>query len=112
MEVQYQSNRLKRICEDQKVATQRFGPAAARNLLKRLNELRLANDLSEILHKPPARRHKLQGRQDATYAVTVSGGIRLVFRAESPSQSEEGKGSIEEHLVRAITVTFVGDYHD
>jgi proteic killer suppression protein len=112
VEVRYQNSKLKRICEDQKSATQRFGAPAARNLLKRLNELRLANDLSEISHRPPARRHKLQGHQHPTYAVTISGGIRLVFRAETSSQSEEREDSIEEYLVRAITVTFLGDYHD
>jgi proteic killer suppression protein len=58
------------------------------------------------------RPHPLKGDRSGQFAVDLDGGRRLVFEAASDAPPTQDDGSIDWRQVTAVTVVFIGDYHD
>ena len=110
MNVYYDTRKLQRVCDSPTEAQRQLGPASAKKLSFRLKELVAASCLADISTAPPPRLHQLKSGPTEEFAVMLHGGDRLVFRVGEPVPRLPD-GGVDKSLVRAIVITFVGDYH-
>ena len=109
MNVSYSSKKLERLCSDPREATKMLGPASERKLRARLADLRAANRVTEL---PAGSPHPLTRERSGQYAVSLSGGHRLVFRPMHDPVPARPDGSIAWEQVTAVEIVFMGDYHE
>ncbi len=112
MNVYYNSEGLKRLCDDLKEARRKLGDQAAKKLQLRINELINAPNLSQIPHTPPPRLHQLEGRAELTFAVDLHRSLRLVFTVGDKPVPYRDSGGVDKARVYSVIITFVGDYHE
>ena len=79
MDIEYASRTLEKSLVDQRSITRHYGKTA-RSLIHRLSDLRVADNLSQITHLPPPRRHKLTGNLEGCWGIDLSKNQRLVVR--------------------------------
>ena len=82
MELTYKSEKLKNICENpnyNKYLVKDYGIEVAKNLPKRINQLKAFDSLNDVPVNPPFRRHKLTGNKKNEFAVDITRQYRLVF---------------------------------
>ena len=107
MVIAFRTNKLKRQCEDPKVAQKDFGAAMSRLLTRRIAELQAASSLEDIRRILPARLHRLSGRRSNEFAVDLVQPFRLVFSA--PESTEEDLAKL--HRILSVRIEEVVDYH-
>ncbi|MFW6438220.1 MAG: type II toxin-antitoxin system RelE/ParE family toxin [Armatimonadota bacterium] len=89
----------------------RLGADAAHKLELRLNQLMAASNLEALSTIPGAKPHPLAGDRAGQYAVTVHGGVRLIFVPHHDPLPRTADGGLNIAAVTAICVTEIGDYH-
>ena len=71
MEITFRNKKLKKSCSVKNEATKAHGKKLAKKLMQRLMELRAFENLLQVSHKPPFRRHALSGNLNGIYAVDL-----------------------------------------
>lgn len=89
----------------------KLGPASARKLRTRLDDLAAAPCL-EIAFSLPGRFHPLTGDRAGQYAISLHDGCRLVLEPADNPGPRLPDGSLDLKQVSAVRVVFIGDYHD
>ncbi len=107
MDIRFKSNKLKKACEDPRVAQKEFGKGMGSRLLQRVIELDRAKSLKDISKIPAARLHRLEGSRSDEYAVDLAHPFRLVLK---PILDDDGDINKLE-LIKIISVEEVTDYH-
>ena len=82
MELTYRNEKLKNICENPKYNRElikKYGDEVAKNLPKRINQLKAFETLNDVPINPPFRRHKLTGNRKNEFSVDITRQYRLVF---------------------------------
>lgn len=79
MDIGYIDKTIEKNLKDQRSIAKRYGKIA-KALMHRLSDLRVADNLSQISHLPPPRRHKLSGRYDDCWGIDLSKNMRLIIR--------------------------------
>jgi len=108
LQVEFEQRQLEKSFKSLSTLTRRFGRRAANNLGKRIKELEVADNLSQISHVPPPRLHALTGNRRGYFAVMVTANMRLVFSG----LNHEGEKSLVKSEITAVLVKEVVDYHD
>jgi proteic killer suppression protein len=80
MRVEYRTKKLKKQCEDPKIAQRDYGSKIGNKLTQRIGELIAANNLLDIQHIPAARLHRLEGKRSDEYAVDLIHPHRLILK--------------------------------
>ncbi|MDP4553572.1 type II toxin-antitoxin system RelE/ParE family toxin [Alkalihalobacillus macyae] len=104
MEIMYASPKLEKILTNPRLIKKNY-TAIHTKISNRLSELRAANNLNEIPHVPPPRRHKLSGSHQGCWGVDVSKNFRIILRPI---------GNNEESVldtIRTIEILAIEDYH-
>ncbi len=111
MDIEFASAKLQKLCEQTMKADRELGPKVAEKLRLRLTQLGGCDTLADMRCFPAARFHRLTGNRDGQYAVDLGGGMRLVV---VPSQSARTlpAGGLDLASVSAVTVIYVGNYHE
>lgn len=107
MELDYKSKKLKKQCEEPKVAQKKYGEKIENKLTQRVAELRAATSLLDIKDNPSARLHKLKGGRSNKYAVDLVHPFRLVFK---PVLQKDG-GIDKLESIKKVRIEEVIDYH-
>lgn len=109
MEIEFGNPRLKKLCEDRRIATRKLGANSARRLGTRLAEIQSASTVGELFAGKP---HPLSGDRQGEFAVSLAGGDRLVFvpNDDPPRVTETGLVNWQE--VSSVKIIFAGDYHE
>jgi len=110
MEIIFKSRKLKKILSKKKKLNKKFGHQNARKIMTRMSVLKAANNLSEISHKPPERRHQLKGKRKGQFAIDVKNPYRLIFKPVEPVPKKED-GGIDLKRVTKIKILEIKDYH-
>ena len=76
MDIEFGDSKLKKLSEDRRVAARKLGADSARRLGTRLSEIQAASNVGELFAGKP---HPLTGDREGEFAVSLSGGDRLVF---------------------------------
>ena len=79
MEIEFKTKKLKKVCEDSKKLSQKFGSHKAGQIIKRINELISAKNLYDISKLPQANLHLLKGNLKNHFAVNLNQPYRLIF---------------------------------
>lgn len=109
MDILFSNEACKQLCETQRVAMRKLGAAGAKKLRRRLADLSAAQKVGDLIAGRP---HPLKGDRAGQFAVELDGGCRLVFKATSDAPPTQEDGSIDWRQVTAVTVVFIGNYHD
>lgn len=102
MKIYFATTKLEKILTNERLLRKRYGNLTNK-IMARLTDLRTAENLKEITHLPPPRRHKLSGYKNI-FAVDVSGNYRIIF-----SSIDENIIELEE--IDEIVILDIVDYH-
>lgn len=109
MIIEFRSNRIKKICENENKARKKYGAKLAKKLIQRIYQLQAFDNLNQIPHTPPFRKHKLKGDFDGCFSVDITAGYRLIFK---PGLDSNEKKNINLNEINRIIIWKVVDYHD
>ena len=109
MEITYSDNKLKKLCDESNKAQRKLGSKCARKLRSRLADLKAAESVASLVAGKP---HPLKGDRNGQYAVSLDGGVRLVFEPANEPVPQKDDGGINWSEVTAVCIVFIGDYHD
>ena len=109
MDIEFGNSELQKLCEDSRTATRKLGASSARRLRTRLSEIQAADNVGDLFVGRP---HPLSGDRIGQFALTLAGGNRLVFEPNDDETPMTESGHIDWPRVSAVSVVFVGNYHD
>ena len=109
MEVDIPDDALRALCEQQRLAVKELGRPCARKLHSRLADLMAAAHVRELVAGRP---HPLTGDRLGQFALSLHGGVRLVFEPDHNPVPMLPDGGIDWARVTRIRIVFIGDYHD
>lgn len=98
MHLSFGDKQIRQICEDQNVAIETYGSAAAQALQNRLADLWAATTLRDMIVGKPTLLH------DSTYQVNLNKEYSLVFSAINRRITYESEGSEEYRYVSRIKI--------
>lgn len=98
MVISYKTSLLRKVCEDAEVATKKYGTEMAEKIHLRIDQIRAANSVEELVQFRLGRCHSLQGNRKGQYAMDLTHPYRLVFEKQN------------EQLV-AVEILEIVDYH-
>lgn len=109
MEVAFDSELLRSICEDQAVATNELGPAVAGTLQRRLADLRAANAVSDL----PAGHPRVSILENDKYLVIdLSEGHVIALQANHRRNPTNERGGVEWGRVSRLKVIRIDRHND
>jgi proteic killer suppression protein len=79
VEVVFRTKALARCYREHKAAVRAFGAGTARRYVERVNLIRSARSLAELLALPGLRGHPLKGNRAGQYAIRLDGFMRLIL---------------------------------
>jgi len=79
--------------------------------MRRLMELGAFENLAQVPHLPPIRRHELSGKLKGTFAVDLEHPFRLLFTPNHDPVPMHEEGGIDLERVTSIQVESIEDYH-
>lgn len=104
MRLEYSSNKLKRILEDERLISKYYSKISTA-LKNRLTELRAAECLNDIPENPPPKRHKLMGDYNNCWGVSVSKNFRMILEPI-------GEYDINDlSSIHSVKILKIEDYH-
>ena len=109
MEVDIPDDDLRTLCEQQRLAVRALGALCARKLRSRLADLLAASHVKDLVAGHP---HPLVGDRLGQFAVSLHGGVRLVFEPNHDSVPIFEDGGIDWTQVTRVRIIYIGDYHD
>src|SRR5690554_1424473 len=111
MEIEYQTNKLKKTARDYRAISKQYG-AMAKKVIQRLQEFKAANSLEDIRKLPGARCHELSPKSDRLLAVDVTVNHRIIFTPHHDPMPVKEDGGLDWPSVTKITIVAIGeDYH-
>lgn len=100
LDITYKSKKLEKVCEDKKTAVKTYGLDMARKIKIRINEIKAADSVEEMIQFQIGRCHALSGNRLGKYAVDLIQPFRLIFI--------KNKDTGELKIVKIIDIV---DYH-
>lgn len=109
MDLEFKTKKLKKQCEDPRIAQKEFGSSIGNKLTLRINEFRAACSLEDIVKNKIANGfHSLDGDRKKEFAVTLKHPHRLIFTINSEKSNDEDMSYNDIEFVRIEEVI---DYH-
>ncbi len=109
MLIDYKDSKIRKLCEISREANRKLGTNSAKKLQARLSDIDAAAHVGELVAGRP---HPLLGDRNGQFAVDLAGGKRLVFEPDHNPLPKKEDGSIDWVQVTAVTIVYIGDYHD
>jgi proteic killer suppression protein len=88
------------------------GAENAKRILRRLDDLRAADNLEVIRPPFPGRCHELKGDRAGQLAIDAKHPFRLIFRPAHDPIPHKDDGGLDWSQVTSICILEVVDYHD
>ena len=79
MEIAFRTRKLEREYQEYARAVKSYGPEVARRYILRINIIKQARDIEELMSLPALRCHALRGNYRGQYAIKLTGFYRLIF---------------------------------
>lgn len=77
--VNFKTKKLEKCYCESSQARKAFGDQVARKYIQRINLIKAAKNLNEVVSLPGLRCHPLTGNRQGQYAVKLTGFYRLIF---------------------------------
>lgn len=104
MKISYTTKKLEKILTNERLIKKQF-TGFYKKITNRMSEIRVANNLDEIPHVPPPRRHKLDGDYNDCWGIDVSKNFRIVLRPIGDWNESDLK------TINEIEILSIEDYH-
>ncbi|WP_079710201.1 type II toxin-antitoxin system RelE/ParE family toxin [Paraliobacillus ryukyuensis] len=104
MQVSYATKKLEKILTNERMIKKHY-TELHKKLSNRISEIRAANNLDEIPHVPPPRRHKLKGDYNDCWGVDVSKNFRIVLKPIGDWDETDLR------TINKIVILSIEDYH-
>lgn len=88
-----------------------YGPERAKQLRKRLAQLRAAEVLADMRRLPGARCHALRGDRKGRLSVDLDGPYRLIFAPADEAPPAGPDGTLDWDRVTAVVLIGIVDTH-
>jgi len=111
VDILFQDRKLGKVCNDDSLLAQKFGPVRAKLIKRRLYQCRAAENLEVLRSLPQVRCHELKGNREGTLAVDLDHPYRLIFEPANDPIPRKLDGGLDWTGVTAIRVLSVEDYH-
>ena len=98
MEIEYKTRSIEKVCTDASIAEKKYGYEMAEKIQLRIDQIRAAATVEEMIRFKIGRCHPLQGNRKSQYAVDLVHPQRLVF---------EKKGA----EIQIANIIEIVDYH-
>ena len=82
MIVVFRTRQLERCYKDYRKASKVYGEDAAKRYILRVNTIKQARNIDQLMKLPVLRCHRLKGNRAGQFAVNVTGFHRLIFSLE------------------------------
>ena len=79
MEVTFHTRKLERQYRESDKAIKAYGAKVGRKYISRINIIKQAKDIDELMNLPVLRSHPLKGDRAGQYAIVLTGFYRLIF---------------------------------
>ena len=99
LDVEYRNKSIKSVCTDASIAEKKYGREMAEKLQRRIDQIRAATSIEEMIQFRIGRCHPLHQNRRNQYAVDLVHPMRLVF---------EKKGTD----IQIAYITEITDYHN
>jgi|SRR5690554_689300 len=108
MNIFFETEKLKRICVDERHMTKKIGSKNAKKLKRRLADLMAAQCVSDLVAGRP---HPLKQPQLGQFALNLDGGDRLIFESANDPIPQTQDEAVDWSRVTAVRIVEIGDYH-
>lgn len=112
MDIVFKDERLRDELYDPKSRQRRWGPANAKAIARRLDNLKAAPTLAALAAIPQAGCHELKGDRQGQLAVRAAGGWRIVIEPAHEPVPVKADGGLDRTKVTAVRIIEVVDYHE
>ncbi len=112
MQIRFKSSKLRKICNESKLAKIEFGKVGGEKLMRRLDELEAGTCLEDIRKLPQARCHELTGDRKGQLSVDLQHPFRLIFEPDHNPIPRKTDGGLNWQEVTTIITIGVEDTHD
>lgn len=82
MEIGFRTKSLEKQYTDHKEAYKEYGEQIGRKYIERINIIKSAKDISDLIAMRTLRCHPLKGNREGEWAIKLSGFYRLIFTLE------------------------------
>lgn len=109
MEISYNNNAIKKLCENSGLADRKKGKPCAKSLRTRLSDIGAASNVGDLRFGKP---HPLkEGSLKGKFALRLDEANRLVFEPANEPALKLEDGSVDWNGVTKVKIVFIGDYH-
>lgn len=98
MEIEYSNKQIEKVCTNASTATKKHGELMAEIIHQRIDEIKAASSVEEMIQYSIGRCHKLKGNRKEQFAVVLVQPYRLVF-------TKQGE------FIQIATIQEIVDYH-
>lgn len=95
----------KKILTNERMIKKTIYSVFIKKIINRMSEIRAANNLDEIPHLPPPRRHKLEGDYNDCWGIDISKNFRIVLKPIGKWNESDLK------TINEIKILSIEDYH-
>ena len=112
MDVLFRTNKLKKICSQEKEGIRTLGPESARKLRTRMADLEAAPTLEHLRNVPgTGRLHELTGDRKGQLSLDVKHPYRLLFVPTDIPPPTKPDGGLDWSNITSITIIDIEDTH-
>jgi len=108
MDILFKTEKLARLCSQERLMSKALGQAGAKKLKARLADLMAASHMRQVRRGRP---HVLTGSMQGCMALDLDGGRRLVLEPAMDPTPRFPDGGVDWSRVRAVRILCIGDYH-
>ena len=111
MEISFKSEKLRKLCTEQRIAVREHGSVRANKIRVRLDDMAAAENLA-VMRTLPGHYHELTGDRKGQLAVSLDGPYRLIFEPANEPVPCNADGGLSWVEVTAVRILEIVDYHD
>lgn len=102
MEIKFDNSSIKKLCSSYEKALKKLGKKNADKLFRRIATLEVAETLADVTNMS-GNFHQLSGDRAGTWACSLDGALRLIFKPE---------GDLPTNQVICVIIIETVDYHN
>lgn len=110
MNITFESKKLQKQANDDRLRVKELGQKRADLLKKRLNDLRNADTLEDVRHLP-GRYHELTGNRKGQWACDLDHPYRLIFEPHEDPIPTNASGQYLWIEIKGVEIIEIKDYH-
>jgi len=108
----FQTTKLEKQCNQEKLLVKTFGDRRSKLLKRRLNELAAAKVLQDLRYLPQTRCHELKENLKGCLSVDLDHPYRLIFKPADNPIPKKSDGGLDWEKVSKIIIIGVADTHE